>query len=257
MGVKPSGRLVILSGPSCVGKSPLDRALGRFYPELRKRLQKLVLFNSRAPRPGEVDGMDYHFRMREEIEALRAENRYVVMDVRGDLQALDVEALLVLLGEGAADASKDAFFEGNPFVGGTLLTHPRLAGVDRLSVFVSPLSKEEIIYLKAPERHVALPDLVTDVMRRKLLRRTRRQKSEFSAKDLENIEKRASSAYRELKEAWHFDYVIPNQDGEDSDNWDAFYYPLGDARKVLVTFAALLEGREPPGVEKWEEHLVP
>ena len=251
MSVKSSGRLVILSGPSCVGKSPLDKALGRFYPELRNRLRKLVLYNSRAPRPDEIDGVDYHFRTREQIEALRAEDRYVVMDVRGDLQALDVEELSELLLEG------DVFFEGNPFVGRTLQTHPRLAKVNRLSVFVSPLSREEIIYLTAPERHVALPELVTDVMRRKLLRRTRRQKQELSAKDLENIERRASSAYRELKEAWHFDFVIPNHDGEDSENWDAFYYPLGDARKALIDFVALLEGREPPGVEKWEEYLVP
>jgi tRNA uridine 5-carbamoylmethylation protein Kti12 len=35
------GRLVILSGPSCVGKSPLAKALAKFYPELRKRLGKL------------------------------------------------------------------------------------------------------------------------------------------------------------------------------------------------------------------------
>ena len=48
--------------------------------------------------------------------------------------------------------------------------------------------------------------------------------------DLEDIEKRASSAYRELQEAWRFDHVIPNHDGEDSDNWEAFYYLIGDAR---------------------------
>jgi guanylate kinase len=102
-----------------------------------------------------------------------------------------------------------------------------------------------------------LPDLVTDVMRRKLLRRARRQKLELSAKDLENIETRAASAYRELKEAWHFDHVIPNHDGEDSDNWEAFYYPLGDARKALSAFVALLEGRVPAGVEKWEADLLP
>jgi len=246
-----SGRLVILSGPSGVGKSPLDKALGRFYPELRKRLCKLVLYNSRAPRPGEVEGVDYHFRQRSRIEALRDEGRYAVLEVRGDLQALDVEELRVLLEE------RDAFFEGNPFVGRTLQVHPQLAGINRLSVFMSPLSKEEIVYLKAPERNLSLPDLVTDVMRRKLLRRTRRQKLELSAKDLENIETRACSAYRELKEAWHFDHVIPNHDGEDSDNWDAFYYPLGDARKALNAFAALLEGRIPPEVERWEEQLVP
>jgi len=251
MSAGDSKRLVILSGPSCVGKSPLDKALGRFYPELRRTLRKLVLYNSRAPRPGEADGVDYHFRTRSRVEALRADARYAVLDVRGDLQALDVEELRVML------QHSNAFFEGNPFVGRALQTHPRLAGIERLSIFLSPLSREEVVYLKAPERNVSLPDLVTDVMRRKLLRRTRRQKSELSAKDLENIETRATSAYRELKEAWHFECVIPNHDGEDSDNWEAFYYPLGDARKALDAFAALLEGNVPPNVEKWEEDLIP
>jgi guanylate kinase len=246
-----TGRLVILAGPSCVGKSPLDKALEKFYPELRRQLQKLVLYNSRAPRPGESDGVDYHFRTRAQIEALRAQSRYAVMDVRGDLQALDLDALRALLAQG------DTFFEGNAFVGRALQTHPQLADVKRLSVFMAPLSKQEILYLKVPERNVSFPDLLTDIMRRKLLRRTRRQKLELSAKDLENIETRASSAYRELREAWHFEYVIPNHDGEDSDNWEAFYYPLGDARKALLTFASLLDGGVPPGVEKWEEGLVP
>ncbi len=251
MSGKASKRLVILSGPSCAGKSPLDKALGRFYPKLRNTMQKLVLYNSRAPRPGEVDGADYHFRMRSQLEALRREERYAVLDVRGDLQALDVEELRIVLQD------RNAFFEGNPFVGRALQTHPRLAGIERLSVFLSPLSREEVHYLKAAERNVSLPDLVTDLMRRKLLRRTRRQKLELSAKDLENIETRAASAYRELREAWHFEYVIPNHDGEDSDNWEAFYYPLGDARKALNAFAALLEGKVPPDVETWEEDLVP
>ena len=246
-----SKRLVILSGPSCAGKSPLDKALGKFYPELRRTLRKLVLYNSRSPRPGEVDGVDYHFRMRSQVEALRGEDRYAVLDVRGDLQALDVEELHAMLHD------SNAFFEGNPFVGRALQTHPRLAGINRLSIFLSPLSREEVIYLKTPERSVSLPELVTDLMRRKLLRRTRRQKLELSAKDLENIEARAGSAYRELKEACHFEYVIPNHDGEDSDNWEAFYYPLGDARKALMAFAALLEGRVPPDVERWEEDLIP
>jgi guanylate kinase len=66
--------------------------------------------------------------------------------------------------------------------------------------------------------------------------------------DLENIERRASSAYIELKEAWHFNYVITNHDGEDSESWDAFYYLVGDARKTLLTFADLVGGKAPfPG----------
>ena len=71
------------------------------------------------------------------------------------------------------------------------------------------------------------------------------------------MERRAGSAYEELREAHHFEHVIPNHDGEDSENWDAFYYPLGDARKALQAVVALLEGRVPVGVERWDAGLLP
>lgn len=244
------GRLVILSGPSCVGKSPLVRALRRFHPELAAKLKPLVLHNSRAPRPGEQTGVDYHFRTREQVEALRTDPRYVVVDVRGDLQALDLHDLSAVLQAG------DALFEGNPFVGRLLQTHAALGGVSRLGIFVSPLSKDEIDFLRG-EPQVSLRDLIRDVMRRKLLRRTRRQKGEPSLKDLEEIERRAGSAYAELAEAHYFDHVIPNHDGEDSDNWDAFYYPLGDARRTLLAVVAILRGETPAGVERWDADCIP
>jgi len=250
MSLDESGRLVILSGPSCVGKSPLYKCLGRFYPELRNQFHRLVLVNSRDPRPGEIDGVDYHFRTRAQVEGLRADRRYAVLEARTDLQALNVEELESLLRRGSA------FFEGNPYVARTLQVDPRLANLNRLSIFLSPLSKEEITYLREPKRNVSLEELLTDIMRRKLLRRTRQQKGELSAADLENVETRASSAYRELQGAWHFQYVIPNHDGEDSDNWEAFYYPIGDARRTLNTFVGLLQGLVPPGVEKWERDLL-
>lgn len=243
-------RLVILSGPSCVGKTPLSKALKRFYPDLAAKLKPLVLYNSRAPRPGEQSGVDYHFRTREQVETLRTETRYVVIDVRGDLQALDLEDLLAALQSG------DVLFEGNPFVGRLLQTHAALRGVSRLGLFVSPLSRDEIIFLRS-EPQVSLPDLVREMMRRKLLRRTWRQKGEPSLKDLEEIERRAGSAYAELAEAKHFDHVIPNHDGEDSDHWDAFYYPLGDARRTLLAVVGLLRGETPAGVERWDGDCVP
>lgn len=246
-----NGRLIVLAGPSCVGKSPLDKALARFHPDLRAPLKPVVLYNDRAPRPGEVDGVDYHFRDRASIRALEQKGDHVVMDVRGDLQALDVAELKRDLQAG------DVFFEGNPFVGHRLLTDPGLAGVSRMGVFMAPLSRDEIIFLRESAGDAALPDLVTDVMRRKLLRRTRKQKSELSLKDLENIETRASSAFRELKMAHEFEAVLPNHDGEDSDNWDSFYYPLGDARLSLQAFAALLKGESPGWAENWEADLIP
>jgi len=242
--------LVILAGPSCVGKSPLGKALDRFHTQLTENLQPLVLYNSREPRPGELDGIDYHFRPREQILGFEAVEHFVVMNVRGDIQALDMQQLDKDLANG------DVFFEGNPFVGEVLQTHPELEDINRIGVFMSPLSSEEILYLLS-QPSICLPDLVTDVMRRKLLRRTRRQKGELSLRDLENIETRASSAYSELQKAHKFQHVVPNHDGEDSENWDAFYYPLGDARRSLAAFVALLAGATAEGVETWEETLLP
>jgi guanylate kinase len=234
-----------------VGKGPLHAALKRLYPEIAAPLEPIVLYNSRSPRPGERDGVDYHFRQREQIEALREKNGYKVMDVRGDLQAIDMAAIRRTMEEG------DAFFEGNPMVGSALLDFARTEAAEAVTMFLSPLSREEIEYLLAPERNVALPDFVTDVMRRKLLRRTRRQKGELSLKDLENVERRASSAYNELKLAWRFGSVVPNHDGEDSENWDAFYYPIGDARRALLAFVDLLAGRKPALAEEWDPSLLP
>jgi guanylate kinase len=245
------GRLVILSGPSCVGKSPLYAALKKSYPDLAGRLTKLVLYDSRAPRPGEVDGVDFHFRSRPYIEGLRGREGFTVFDVRGDLQALDARELEKKL------AVSDVYFDGNPYIGSGLLDIIGQHGAAGLSIFLSPLSREEILEFRAPGRSISLPDLLTDMMRRKLLRRTSRHKGILSRPDLENIEVRATSAYGELKQAWRFDYVIPNHDGEDSDNWDAFYYPIGDARQALRAFAGLIAGEKPAHVEKWEHDLVP
>ncbi len=245
------GRLVILSGPSCVGKSPLYAALKKFYPPLACRLAKLVLYDSRAPRPGEVDGVDFYFRTRAGIESLRGKEHFVVFEVRGDLQALDTRELEQKL------AASDVYFDGNPYIASGLLDLIEKHGVPYVSVFLSPLSREEILEFRTPGRNISLADLLTDMMRRKLLRRATKHKGILSRPDLENIEVRAASAYQELKQAWRFTYVIPNHDGEDSDNWDAFYYPVGEARRTLLAFAGLLEGRHSAVVEKWEQDLIP
>jgi len=246
-----TGRLVILSGPSCVGKSPLRQALARWYPEEWRRLRLLVLFNSRAPRPGERDGIDYHFRTRREVEELEPDARYAVIDVRGDLQALDLVELQADLARG------NVFFEGNPYVARVLHDHPALAGVARLSIFLSPLSQDEIASRHRAGEDIPLQAFVTDLMRGKLLRRARRQKGELSPADLQDIETRASRAYRELTDAWRFDHVIPNHDGEDSDHWGAPSGPIGDAGAALDALVSLLRGVVPPTAERWEPDLVP
>jgi guanylate kinase len=51
------GHVVVLSGPSAVGKSSVVRCLRERIPNLHFS----VSATTRAPRPGEVDGVDYHF----------------------------------------------------------------------------------------------------------------------------------------------------------------------------------------------------
>lgn len=51
------GRVVVLSGPSAVGKSTVVRCLRERIPNLHFSISA----TTRAPRPGEVDGVDYHF----------------------------------------------------------------------------------------------------------------------------------------------------------------------------------------------------
>jgi guanylate kinase len=218
-------RFVILSGPSCVGKGPLYKALRKFYPDLAGRLKQVVLYNSRDPRPGEKEGVDYYFRPRAEIEELAKKPGFTSAIVR--------------------------------FIPAKLSELKELQEIPTLKVFLAPLSGEEIVFFKDPQQRTNLEKLLPDIMRRKLLRRTKRQKINLALKDLENIEKRVANAIVELREAWKFDHVIPTHDGEDSEHWDAFYYPIGDARKALLDFAALLQGETPPGVERWEKDLVP
>ena len=243
------GSMIVLSGPSCVGKGPLCAALRQFYPELARNWQSVVLYNSRAPRPGEKDGVDYRFRPRQTIEEMRHTDGYEVQQVRNDLQAIDVRELAEMLDR------TDVFFEGNPVIARMLIEIAQDRGTPVTSVFLAPLSRAEILELQAPERHVVLPDFVKEVMQRKLLRRTHKQNTILSLADLRDIEVRATSAYEELAYASLFDAVIANHDGEDSENWDAFYYPVGDARRTLIAFAALLRGEDPAEAEHWEDGL--
>jgi len=242
-------RLVILTGPSCVGKGPLCNALRRFHPELLEGMERVVLYNSRTPRPGEVDGVHYHFRTREQIQRFVGTEGFLVMDVRGDLQALQVNRLRAMLEKG------DVFFEGNVFIARELMEVSLPEGAERIGIFLSPLSLGEIREMRRIE-NLSLPDFVTDVMRRKLLRRTVRLKAHISLPDLQEIERRAGTAWSEVRLAHRFDWVLPNHDGEDSENWDAFYYPLGDARLALQAFAALLRGETSDRLEKWPPDLL-
>ena len=67
---KKRGTLIVLSGPSGVGKSTV---IAELLSE-RKDIYFSVSYTTRNPRPGEVDGVNYHFVDRLEFERMIADN---------------------------------------------------------------------------------------------------------------------------------------------------------------------------------------
>ena len=58
--------LLVVAGPSGVGKGTIVRELKAQFPELWES----VSYTTRPPRPTEVDGVDYRFVTRDDFEAL-------------------------------------------------------------------------------------------------------------------------------------------------------------------------------------------
>jgi guanylate kinase len=63
---RPKAPVLVLSGPSAVGKSTVVRCLRERIPDLHFS----VSVTTRAPRPGEVDGVDYSFVSAERFQQL-------------------------------------------------------------------------------------------------------------------------------------------------------------------------------------------
>ncbi len=67
------GKLIVLTGPSGVGKGTLLRSLRQRHPELYLSISA----TTRTPRPGEIDGVDYYFLSRSEFEEKIAQDAFV------------------------------------------------------------------------------------------------------------------------------------------------------------------------------------
>jgi guanylate kinase len=69
-----NGRLVVVSGPSGVGKTSVMREV---YRTSRVPLVRSVSATTRPPRPDETDGVDYHFLTNEEFASRRQRGDFI------------------------------------------------------------------------------------------------------------------------------------------------------------------------------------
>lgn len=160
----------MISGPSGVGKGTVVRAL----LEARSSLRFAVSYTTRAPRPGEIDGVHYRFVDDETFGAIADAGGFLewaeIFGHRSGTPAADVEEARAA----GADVLLEVDIQGARSVKGKV--------PDAVLIFLQPPSEEE------------------------LERRLRERGTESG----EELELRLSEAKRELAAAPEFDHVVVN-----------------------------------------------
>lgn len=102
--MKEKGLLIVLSGPSGVGKGTVRKEL---FSQPDTAFEYSISMTTRAPREGEVDGVDYFFKSREEFEALIEQGKFIeYAEFVGNYYGTPVDYVKDTLNEG-----KDVFLE--------------------------------------------------------------------------------------------------------------------------------------------------
>lgn len=127
-------RVLVLSGPSAVGKSTVVRALRERLPDLHFS----VSATTREPRPGEVEGVDYYFVTPERFQELIDSGELLEWaDIHGGLHRSGTPSAPV---RRAADAGLPVLIEVD--LAGARAVKRALP--DALSVFLAPPSREAL-----------------------------------------------------------------------------------------------------------------
>ena len=129
-----SSRVLVLSGPSAVGKSTVVRRLRELMPELFFS----VSATTRAPRPGEADGVDYRFVTPERFQRLIDDGAMLEWaDIHGGLHRSGTLAEPV---ESAAKSGQPVLIEVN--LAGARAVKKALP--EAVTVFLAPPSREAL-----------------------------------------------------------------------------------------------------------------
>lgn len=169
----PNPMLVVVSGPSGVGKSTIVAELARRHPQV----VPIVTATTRERREGEVHGVHYHFLERAAFEALRGAGGLLESaEVHGNLYGTPIDQV-----RGILAAGRDAILTIDPQ--GARQVRARVP--DALLIFVKPPSMED------------------------LTERLRGRGSESAA----SLERRRRDAERWLADTGDYDHVVVNETG--------------------------------------------
>tara|TARA_E500000075_G_scaffold56219_1_gene50698 strand:+ start:81 stop:701 length:621 start_codon:yes stop_codon:yes gene_type:complete len=170
----PQGQLFVISAPSGAGKTSLVAATIARVSDLTVS----VSHTTRSPRPGEVNGRDYHFVDQSEFDALIASQAlFEHAQVFGNFYGTSKEAIESQLASGI-DVILEIDWQGASQV--------RMMAPDAVSIFILP-----------PTR---------DALRARLIGRQQ--------DDSTIIDARMAEADETIEQAPHFDYWVINDDFE-------------------------------------------
>ena len=173
MKLNDRGLLVVISGPSGVGKGTVRKALFDMH---NHNLTYSVSMTTRKMRPGQVDGVDYYFVSRDEFEQKIEDGKFLEhAEFVGNYYGTPLDKVNEKL-----DAGREVVLEIE--VEGALQVKKKMP--DCVMIFIVPPSKE------------ALYDRL----------RSRGTESE------EIIKERIEKANREFKKAYLYDYIVVNDE---------------------------------------------
>ena len=127
------GLLLVMSSPSGAGKTTLSRRL----LAADSNIAMSVSVTTRAPRPGEVDGKDYHFITQEDFARLRDRGELLeYAEVFGNFYGTPKRPVMEALQAGR-DVLFDIDWQGTQQLGAAM-------GADLVRIFILPPSADEL-----------------------------------------------------------------------------------------------------------------
>ena len=172
----PGAMIVIISGPSGVGKDTIIRTLRQRHPDPSRHF--VVTYKTRSPRPGEIQGVDYQFVNVDEFLRLLVEGELLeASEVHGHWSGTPRDQVVNALRDGC-DAILKIDVQGADKI--------KAIVPDALRIFVAPPSAED--------------------RRRRLARR--------ATETAEEQAQRNRDAEREMARVDDYDHVVVNETGQ-------------------------------------------
>jgi guanylate kinase len=173
--MKEKGILIVLSGPSGVGKGTVRKAI---FSRPDTTFEYSISATTRKPREGEVDGVDYFFKTKEEFEQLIREGKLLeYAEYVGNYYGTPLDYVTKTL-----ESGKDVFLEIE--VQGAKQVREKFP--DGLFIFLMPPSLDEL-------------------------------KKRITARGTESVElirNRLEAAKKEIELTSMYDYIVENDDVE-------------------------------------------